>query len=619
MENSDTHTPAPSDQGNAADDALHSGFQQLIQHNATATPYSHPQQGPVDLISRMGSAPPSRYTSPAPQQSAMSTYEHHTPIQHSSPYPPPSYPQVYQQGYSMENSAYPPLQEMGPPATPHSSYNTPAASPPSEIMTTRSGRTVLRSHGAPALGPRSSRVGKASPKPKSRKSKRKRGSDIYGADGSKNEVILEAPLSELVKNITNVTDTDINAYVNRSPEDRRREVAKSKDGKVKRPMNAFMLYRKAFQNRTKEWKKHDNHQVISQLCGKSWSMEDPSFKQYFEDWAVVERNNHKDAFPDYKFAPAKAKKKILNKQEPDSDDESEILESYNHLDYSLPTSRSASRARNPYDPDGDYLPPGARGSVGAYSYHSPSPVAHHQRLPYQAHQSSFQYTNPGKPRPADYGSGLGQGQYYQMTSEFARQVYPHPHQIPAYGGVQQVPAFVENVYMNKASSPASYHGSPMDGYGELMGSAYPPPPGQMSHHHPHHHPQQHMQHPPPLEHQIDPSLMSNQPLGAPPDGLESVGSMVDLEAGYSLDADLGAGGAAPHQQFESAYLTPAANDTPASAGMGSENDPSATWSDDLAAGAMDEAKLSDDWEATLGGDHLGSIDDYLGTTDSPGG
>ncbi|RKF72529.1 putative hmg box protein [Golovinomyces cichoracearum] len=117
---------------------------------------------------------------------------------------------------------------------------------------------------------------------------------------------LDKPLSKLTENFTHIPLVDIDAYVNRSAEERHKEVEQGKEpGKVKRPMNSFMLYRKAYQIRTKYWCSKNNHQVVSQVCGDSWPLEPESVKRMFADWAQIERNNHRKAHPDYKFSPNK--------------------------------------------------------------------------------------------------------------------------------------------------------------------------------------------------------------------------------------------------------------------------------------------------------------------------
>ncbi|KAF1817369.1 hypothetical protein P152DRAFT_387830, partial [Eremomyces bilateralis CBS 781.70] len=98
---------------------------------------------------------------------------------------------------------------------------------------------------------------------------------------------------------------DIEAWVNRSIEERRAEVAKRK-GYVARPMNSFMLYRSAFADRTKEWCTQNNHQVVSSISGESWPLEPPEIREQYNEWARIERVNHQNAHPNYKFSPSKA-------------------------------------------------------------------------------------------------------------------------------------------------------------------------------------------------------------------------------------------------------------------------------------------------------------------------
>lgn len=508
-------------------------------------------------------------------------------------------------------------------------------------MTMRSGREInsnRASGGTPGLGPQTSRVGKASPKPRggagagARKGKKKKGK---GA-GDTPAVQLEAPLSVLVREIDTVTDTNIEEYVKRGPEARQAEVQDSKDLKVKRPMNAFMLYRKAFQNRTKEWKKHDNHQVISQICGASWGIEAEELKQQFDEWAKIERENHKRAFPDYKFAPAKAKNKkpsssSARRAETDDDDGSD-LGGYEWEDNSGPPSRNASRAgrRVVYDPGAEYSSRmQSYPTYPTYPHQHPSPVMHTQRIP--ALQSSFQYSNPGKPRPADYGAGLGHNQYYQQSSDYMTRgpppAYPQHMAYGGGGGMQGMTSYVENVYMNKANSPAnSFHGSPIDHYGDMMGSAYPPPPPSQQQ------TQVAMPHPRVLSdpHPIDPSLMGHQGAGHHPSQYDTLGILSSMDHNDTMPHYTGhasMGGVPPHSQFDTGSMF--ATSTSATVASGGQ-DASTT----ATASVVDESTWHDDeplpkfeggeWEkfAVVGGEgefRFEDMNEILDTTNSPGG
>ncbi|KAI0204741.1 hypothetical protein F4808DRAFT_308492 [Astrocystis sublimbata] len=704
------------------EDGLHSGFEQLIQHNAATAPYP-PQldhQQSVDIGSHLGSTPQSRYSSPAPQANMMTTYEHHAP----SPYHPASstYAGGYQTAYPLDPSPYPQLPDSR--TTSHNAYSTPATSPPTpvqaEALTTRSRRSIIRPGGATTLA-RPARIEKPPSKARSKKRKRNSGEDGFAESGS---TLLAAPLSVLVNTLTSVTDTDIEAYVKRLPEERRHEVANSKTGKVKRPMNAFMLYRKAYQNRTKEWKRlddirrkeesaaaaaaggpegnskpekgHDNHQVISQVCGASWNMEPQELRDQYDEWAKIERNNHKLAFPDYKFAPAKSKVKKAMHGGPggmgsmgsdhhhgdrdSGDDNASNLDAYEYQEWgrgsSGPPSRNATRSARFVDPEAEYgmLPP----SYSRSAYASPSPGIQNARLPGgygmpQGHHSSFQYSNPGKPRPQDYGSSLAHGQYYAANTEFAQQNYLPPHYGGGGGGGHggsygmhhpyhqgSMSGHIENVYMNKTNSPvSSFHNSPVldqPTYNEMMATANPyaphishshsamPHPQQQQHHH--HHPQHRLTHHPSDHHNVDPSLAlisTRQGAGAGGGGTYDGLNILNLGHNgefapeglptYHLEhssAGAGTGGfpaGSPHpQQFEQAYHSPQETGATPGADVGNDLVPHSaaepSWQD--IPSAVTESKIdTTDWETALGGAaefQLDEIDQILGTTtDSPGG
>lgn len=122
---------------------------------------------------------------------------------------------------------------------------------------------------------------------------------------------VQKPLSVLKEDFPDVPVADIDAYVRRSKETREREVAQgTTPGKVKRPMNAFMLYRKAYQHLAKNICTRNNHQLVSQVCGDGWPLEPSEIKNRFNEWARLERENHQKAHPGYKFSPSKPVKKV---------------------------------------------------------------------------------------------------------------------------------------------------------------------------------------------------------------------------------------------------------------------------------------------------------------------
>lgn len=225
---------------------------------------------------------------------------------------------------------------------------------------------------------------------------------------------LDKPLSELTQDWSHIPVVDIEAYVNRSAEVRRQEVEQGKvPGKVKRPMNAFMLYRKAYQNRTKNWCMQHNHQIVSKVCGASWPLEPEDLRQRYKDWAELETINHKKAHPGYKFTPSKPRKK------PEGDEFDDGPES-DLDDYEWAGVRRGGGGRNRNaahsdDPDGDYQPPRSSYTTSAVHHHYATPPLGGGGGTPMPSRSAFQYSNPGKPLPMPYEQGDLLNVYYQQN------------------------------------------------------------------------------------------------------------------------------------------------------------------------------------------------------------
>ncbi|KAL1875302.1 hypothetical protein VTK73DRAFT_10199 [Phialemonium thermophilum] len=359
----------------------------------------------------------------------------------------------------------------------NAAYNTPATSPPTpsqgpETVSTRGGGIAKGASNVKVLAPKSARVQKPAP----RRNQRTKAVKRIGK--------LEGPMSEMTKS-SSIPVVDIDSYVNRSVEERRREVAEGKvPGKVKRPMNAFMLYRKAYQNRAKDWCSQHNHQIVSQVCGDSWPLEPDHIRAQFNEWAKIERENHQKAHPGYKFSPSKPPKshcpsRHIENQVPDPED-------MEWRPSGRPNRQNRMTKSPPVVSDDGYSTPTSL--YNGRSYATPEP---HTRDSTPFHnQSAFQYTNPGRDMPSQYNSRVLTGQHYQATQVL------DPQRQPLYGSV-------EDILMHKNPSPAlSYHLTHIDPGNSFMG----------------HHPaammaemQGHTQ-PVAFEQRIDPSLLH-------PDGL----------------------------------------------------------------------------------------------------
>lgn len=129
---------------------------------------------------------------------------------------------------------------------------------------------------------------------------------------------LTVPLSELTKIYEHIPIRDMEAWSTRSLEERVLE--RGKGGRVRRPMNSFMLYRTAYAERCQVWCAQNDRQTVSSICGASWKLEPPEIKQYYVNCAMVEARNHLDAYPDYRYMPRNLEKKRKRPAPEDEDD-----------------------------------------------------------------------------------------------------------------------------------------------------------------------------------------------------------------------------------------------------------------------------------------------------------
>ncbi|KAL2269872.1 hypothetical protein VTJ83DRAFT_2056 [Remersonia thermophila] len=378
-------------------EGLPAGFADLMRHNsADNANYS---------------LPGSRYGTPAPQTQA----SQHQDVGLEAGYRPRGgEANDMQHGYQQQTS-YPPvsspygpvpevscdsvfarLAELTRSFEPQQHYATPANSPPPSSHLSNSGSgggSIIFK----ALGPKSTKIEKSTPKKKKERAK-----------PMKNMPTLEKPLSELTKD-SPVPIADIEAYVNRPAEVRRGEIETGKNpGRVKRPMNAFMLYRKAYQGRAKECVGQHNHQVVSKVCGLSWPLEPEHIRAQFKAWADMERDNHQKAHPNYKFTPAKPSKPPAPSDRAGYDgSEGSELDEMDWASGRDPTMRSATHTPGG---DSDYM---ATGSLHAAAY------AHSQHFAGMHAMGLLQHPRPtaldfhlAKPLSGVYGNRSLAGQYY---------------------------------------------------------------------------------------------------------------------------------------------------------------------------------------------------------------
>lgn len=96
------------------------------------------------------------------------------------------------------------------------------------------------------------------------------------------------------------------AYATRSAEERQRKSIE--EGKISRPLNSYMLYRKAYQQVARRVLSNDQQQFASQIVGISWNQyESPTVKSEFKALARIDHQMHHKAFPSYKYTPTQGR------------------------------------------------------------------------------------------------------------------------------------------------------------------------------------------------------------------------------------------------------------------------------------------------------------------------
>jgi hypothetical protein len=78
-------------------------------------------------------------------------------------------------------------------------------------------------------------------------------------------------------------------------------------GHIPRPINCFMLYRRAFIDSAIAMVSIKQQHVLSAIIADSWRRESADVREQFEQLANIEKYHHRELWPDYKFSPSSAK------------------------------------------------------------------------------------------------------------------------------------------------------------------------------------------------------------------------------------------------------------------------------------------------------------------------
>lgn len=210
-------------------------------------------------------------------------------------------------------------------------------------------------------------------------------------------------LSELAKTYPDTVVEDMEAYVRRAPAERQRRAQEKKRVTPPRPMNSFMLYRHCYAETIKKFLAgKGNHQQVSAIAGKSWGSEPEELRLKFQEYADLEKESHKKAFPDYHFKPKKDPKQSKRRKGEDDDEPSDLddMESWG-----TPGPRDTKRVRK------------GEAQTGHREYVQPTffdPRMAPQQIP--LNRSAFEASNPGMVPLGAYPMSQA-GQYLQRTTQ----------------------------------------------------------------------------------------------------------------------------------------------------------------------------------------------------------
>lgn len=122
---------------------------------------------------------------------------------------------------------------------------------------------------------------------------------------------LDQPLSTWSRTLPGVKPENMDDFVGRSSQERKTEA--HAQGKIKRELNSFIIYRKAYKSVAEAYLLGQpdpidkSNSCVSKVCALSWYQESPVVRNQCVSWAKKDREGHRKAFPSYKYAPLKRK------------------------------------------------------------------------------------------------------------------------------------------------------------------------------------------------------------------------------------------------------------------------------------------------------------------------
>lgn len=114
-----------------------------------------------------------------------------------------------------------------------------------------------------------------------------------------------------------------------------------------RPLNSFMLYRKAFRQKLSLSKLGIPNKEISKLAAMMWNEEEEQVRCYYERMAEEEKLKHSQAHPGYKYCPRPKRKKStgsVDKETPEEVNATSIINDDCQFSFDTPPTECLDEA-----------------------------------------------------------------------------------------------------------------------------------------------------------------------------------------------------------------------------------------------------------------------------------
>ncbi|VEL08240.1 unnamed protein product [Protopolystoma xenopodis] len=244
-----------------------------------------------------------------------------------------------------------------------------------------------------------------------------------------------------------------------------------KEERVKRPMNAFMVWSRGQRRRMAQENPKMHNSEISKRLGSMWKSLSEKDKKPFIDEAKRLRANHMTLYPDYKYRPRRKHKPMEKQKKP-------MTSAVSSTTTTAAVLAAAAAAAGLGSTGSGYL--GSQNASGLMNHHHPHAQSHSLAHPNPQHHHHHPLHHPSAPDTHPHSHIQLQSQSQPPPHSHQHQHHPNPHQ-PQHQHQYQ------HQHQHQHTQPGLQHAHPS----EHMSQTHSLPPHHMLQHqppdgHPHH-------------------------------------------------------------------------------------------------------------------------------------